>query len=274
MKKQYKNIAAYSSLAGLAWIGFAGAVTLLQKKLIFKPEHENVEPTKKSEQVRMRSVVIRGHENTRLSGWLITPRTLETLPAVIYFGGRSEDVSWIREHAETMFPRMIVLAVNYRGYGNSAGVPSELNIIKDATLIFDWLAAKAGVDQGRIALVGRSLGSGVALQVAAQRSASTIVLITPYDSIAAIARKKFPIIPMFLLKHRFESTKYAHLVTCPTLVLRAEQDLVVPAEHTDRLVACFSQPPQEVTIPRSDHSTIPFLPETRATIKDFVLKNI
>jgi dienelactone hydrolase len=115
-------------------------------------------------------------------------------------------------------------------------------MVEDGCMLFDWMAARAHVDARRIAVVGRSLGSGVAVQVAKERPAHSVVLITPYDSILAIAKRKFRVMPIeYMLRHRFESIKYAPALKAPTYVLRAASDDVVPHSHTDQLVAKLAQ---------------------------------
>ncbi len=201
----------------------------------------------------------------------MTPTTDGPHPAVLYFGGRSEEVSWVARDAGHMFPGMAVLAVNYRGYGESHGAPAELNMIADGRLLFEWLAARDHVDSTKVALVGRSLGSGVAMQVAMAKLVHSIVLITPYDSILAIAKRRFRVVPVgFVLRHRFESVKYASLLKVPTYVLRAATDDIVPHSHTDLLVAKLAHLHLDETIPDSDHCNLPYLAVTQARIADFL----
>jgi dienelactone hydrolase len=166
---------------------------------------------------------------------------------------------------------MVVLAVNYRGYGESHGDPAEQHMVDDGRMLFDWLGEHQHVDPKRIAVVGRSLGSGVAVQVARERDAHAIVLITPYDSIVAIAKRRFRVIPVdFVLRHRFESVKYAAALKAPTYVLRAAVDDVVPHSHTDLLVQRLGSLHADETVPDSDHMTIPYLDTTQARIADFL----
>jgi dipeptidyl aminopeptidase/acylaminoacyl peptidase len=215
--------------------------------------------------------VLRSADGTRLSGWLLSPKAPGKHPAVIYFGGRSEEVSWVARDAETMFPDMTVLAMNYRGYGDSHGSPGEQAMIEDGQHLFDWLATTRGLEPSKIAVVGRSLGSGVALQVAAHRQVAALVLITPYDSILALAQRRFKSMPISLiLRHRFESIKFAAKVTAPTLVLRAASDNVVPHSHTDMLVSKLGVTLTDETIPNSDHRTIPYLPATQVRIATYL----
>jgi pimeloyl-ACP methyl ester carboxylesterase len=170
-----------------------------------------------------------------------------------------------------MFPNMTVLAVNYRGYGDSHGEPAENFMVGDGCTLFDWLADHGQVDAGRIAVVGRSLGSGVAIQVAKERPVHSVVLITPYDSILAIAKRRFRGMPVeYMLRHRFESIKYAPSLKAPTYVLRAEQDEIIPHSHTDQLVQKLAQLCGDDIVPGSDHLTIPYLLETQQRVARFL----
>jgi dienelactone hydrolase len=138
-------------------------------------------------------------------------------------------------------------------------------------MLFDWMAARTHVDARRIAVVGRSLGSGVAVQVAKQRPAHSVVLITPYDSILALAKRKFRGMPIeYMLRHRFESIKFAPALTAPTYVLRAAFDDVVPHSNTDQLVAKLARLCADDTIPGSDHLNIPYLEATQGRIAAFL----
>jgi len=269
--KSRTKLGAAAGLVGLAWAGTVAAIAANQRKLVFNPASLREADNPRSSGHRTRTVTLRAADGTRLSGWLMTPQTAGPHPAVLYFGGRSEEVSWVARDAGRMFPGMAVLALNYRGYGQSHGQPGEQAFIDDATLLFDWLAERADVDATRIALVGRSLGSGVAIQIARARPAHSMVLITPYDSILALAQKRFRGVPVQLvLRHRFESVRHATGLATPTLVLRAESDVVVPHAHTDRLVAKLSGRVEDQTVPQSDHFDIPYLADTQERIARFL----
>ena len=269
--KSSKKIAGVAGIVGLLWVGLTAAIGANQRKLVFNPGFKRKLPGPRSKGHRTRAIALHAEDGTRLSGWLMTPPIIEQGAAVIYFGGRSEDVSWVARDAERMFPGMTVLAVNYRGYGKSQGIPGEQHIVDDARMLFDWLAQRSHVDPKKIAVVGRSLGSGVAVQVAMKRPVHSLVLITPYDSILAIARKRFRTVPVgFVLRHKFESIKYAALLTAPTYVLRAATDKVVPHAHTDLLVAKLARLQLDETIAFSDHSNIPHLASTQDKIAAFL----
>jgi dipeptidyl aminopeptidase/acylaminoacyl peptidase len=266
-----KMAASMAGFASVLWLGLTAAVAANQRRLVFNPTVEREVKSPRSSGHRTRPVVLRANDGTRLCGWLMTPLLPGPHPAVLYFGGRSEEVSWVARDAGKLFPGMTVLAMNYRGYGDSHGDPAETHMVEDGCTLFDWLAARGPVDAARIAIVGRSLGSGVAVQVAKERAAHSVVLITPYDSILAIAKRRFRAMPIeYILRHRFESIKYAPSLTAPTYVLRAESDDVIPHSHTDQLVAKLSQLKGDDIIPGSDHLNIPYLEGTQTRIAAFL----
>lgn len=267
---KYKKMTGMGGIVALGWLIFTTAVAVSQRKLIFKPVRTKEVEHPHSIGHRSRLVVLRSADGTRLSGWLLTPRVPGPHPAVVYFGGRSEEVSWVARDAWRMFPNMTVLAVNYRGYGDSEGVPGEPKMIEDAQMLFDWFAEHRHINAGQIAVVGRSLGSGVAVQIAVSRPVAAIVLITPYDSLLALAKRRFPAVPGFVLKHRFDSIKHAPLLSAPTFIIRAASDDVVPPSHTNLLVAKLAKAPQDETIPGSDHHNIPYLDATQERIASFL----
>jgi pimeloyl-ACP methyl ester carboxylesterase len=157
--------------------------------------------------------------------------------ALLYFGGNAEDVSANLASFARAFPDYAIYLLHYRGYGGSAGKPSEAALHADARALFD----KVHQAHPQIALVGRSLGSGVAVRLAAERPAARLVLVTPYDSIAEIAAQQFPYFPVrWLLADKFESARHAPAVRVPTLILRAEHDEVIPQASTERLHASFA----------------------------------
>jgi dipeptidyl aminopeptidase/acylaminoacyl peptidase len=266
-----KKVAGVAGIASMLWLGLAAAITANQRRLVFNPNIKREVLRPRSSGHRTRPIVLRAKDGTKLSGWLMTPSVVGPHPGVVYFGGRSEEVSWVARDAGKLFPGMAVLAVNYRGYGDSQGDPAEQHMVDDGRMLFDWLAERGHVDPKRIAVVGRSLGSGVAVQVAMERPANAVVLITPYDSILAIAKRRFRAMPIeYVLRHRFESVKYASALKAPTYVLRAAFDDVVPHSHTDLLVAKLGRLHKDETVPDSDHMNIPYLAATQDRIAEFL----
>jgi len=176
------------------------------------------------------------------------------MKALIYFGGNAEDVSASLSSFSSAFPDHAIYLLHYRGYGGSSGKASEEVLHTDAQALFD----KVHEEHPDIAVVGRSLGSGVAIRLASQRPASRLVLVTPYDSIQEIAAHQFPYFPVrWLLTDKFESWRYAPTIRIPTLLLGAEFDEVIPRASTERLNAAFAKGVASlVIIPSAGHNTI------------------
>jgi len=166
----------------------------------------------------------------------VSTRELAGPKALVYFGGNAEDVSQTVPELALAFPDRAIYALHYRGYGGSAGSPSEKDIVADGLALFDRIHA----DHGDLEIIGRSLGSGVAVQVAAARPASRLVLVTPYDSLVAVGAAQFPVFPVrWLMKDRFDSAARAPGLRLPTTLIVAGRDEVVPMASTRRLQAAF-----------------------------------
>ena len=157
--------------------------------------------------------------------------------AVLYLGGNAEDVSRTLPQLANEFPRAAIYALHYRGYGGSGGSPTEAMLVGDALALFDQIRRK----HPQVRVIGRSLGSGIAVQVASLRPAQKLVLVTPYNSIAGIAAQQFPYFPTdWLLIDRYDSGKYARKVTAPTLLILAENDHVIPRASSLQLLDAFA----------------------------------
>ena len=187
---------------------------------------------------------------------------------LIYFGGNAEDVSAsLREFAQAL-PERSLYFVNYRGYGGSTGAPTETSLVADGLAIFDTLHK----DHDEIAVVGRSLGSGVAVQLAAARPVSKLVLVTPFDSLARVGQGALPWLPVSLLmKDRYESTRFAPQVTCRALLLIAAADAVIPPAHAKTLLAAFAAGrARAVEVPEAAHNDIQLWPQYYHEIAGFL----
>ena len=167
---------------------------------------------------------------------LVTTRQRIGPNALLYFGGNAEDVSYSLPGLAAAFPDYAIYLLHYRGYGGSTGKPSEAALFADALLLFD----KVHTEHQNIVVVGRSLGSGVAVHLASVRPVARLVLVTPYDSLQELAAQQFPYFPVrWLMLDKFESSKYAAQVTTPTLIVAAEHDEVIPRASTETLYKHF-----------------------------------
>jgi uncharacterized protein len=158
--------------------------------------------------------------------------------ALLYFGGNAEDVRRSLPTFVDAFPDHAIYGMHYRGYNGSAGSPTEAALHEDALALYD----KVRQTHPEIVIVGRSLGSGVAVRLASERPTSRVVLVTPYNSLQELAALQFPYLPIsWLMLDKFESWRYAPTVTAPVLIIEAEHDEVIPNSSTRALVGHFKK---------------------------------
>jgi pimeloyl-ACP methyl ester carboxylesterase len=232
--------------------GVPAAAWLAQDSLIFFPQ-----PVGSTGHLPPHAApfVVAANDGTRLAGW-IAQGTAKPAPTVIYFGGNAEEVShtlaeprWSREWS--------IVALNYRGYGTSEGKPGERELAADALAIYDAVAAREGVDPKRIVVFGRSLGTALATHVAAERPVAGAILVSPYDSLAAVGRHHYPFLPVsLLLKHRFDAETDARRCRMPMLTIVASSDSIIPVARSQALYDVWAGPKAWHVVPRSDHNSL------------------
>ena len=167
-------------------------------------------------------------------------------------------------------PGVSWLLTDYRGYGASGGSPSERALVADALLWHDYAARHAE----SIYLFGRSLGSGVAVQLAAARRVDGVIMVAPYDSMVEVGRGHYPFLPVrWLLKHRFDSLAHAPHIEAPLLCLVAERDAVIPVVHSKRLFDAWKGPKRWVELVGAGHNSTDGAPEFWRAIRTFLEKN-
>lgn len=174
--------------------------------------------------------------------------------ALIYFGGNAEDVSQDVPDLVDAFPNRAIYALHYPGYGGSSGSPSQQAIFADSLALFDRVLC----EHPNIIVVGRSLGSGVAVWIASQRPIARLILITPFDSLADPASEQYRFLPVrWLLRDKYESWRYAPNVKAPTRIIVAGDDELVPRSSSDRLRTRFREGiVSYVVVPEAGHNTI------------------
>jgi pimeloyl-ACP methyl ester carboxylesterase len=187
--------------------------------------------------------------------------------ALLYFGGNAEDVSANIAPFSAAFPGRSLYLVNYRGYGGRTGSPSEAALVADAIALYDRLQPRFA----ELCVVGRSLGSGVAMQLAAARPARCLALVTPFDSMVSVARHHFRWLPVgLLLRDRYESARVAGDVAAKTLVVVAGRDEIVPRASSDALVGALAPGrTRVVVIDGAGHNEIDYSPRYLAEIARF-----
>lgn len=209
----------------IAYLGLCGALFFFQRSLIYFPQ-----PDSGGDGATTIALL------TAAARVLVPTRPKDGPRALIYFGGNAEDVSLSMGSFSVAFPDSAIYLLRYRGYGGSSGKPSEKALFADALTLFDEVHAK----HPDVDVVGRSLGSAVAVYVASLRPVRRLVLVTPFDSLQEIAAAQFPYVPVrWLLLDKYESWRYAPHVSAPTLIVAAENDEVIPRASTQLLRSRF-----------------------------------
>ena len=235
------------------WAAAGFALWRWQEKLIFFPRPT---PPDAARDLADLGVAVVAEDGAMLRGWEHpgnAAAAASDCKLLVYFGGNSEEVSPhpIENGARFSFPQWYV---NYRGFGGSDGAPSAELLRADALRVFDEALRRRGVAADEACVFGRSLGSHMAAHVAAERAVKKLVMITPFDSVLEIARRRYPFFPVQkMLRHPFDTLAEAASVSAPTLFLLAETDRVVPAARGDNLIAQWRSPHTALRLPGTSH---------------------
>ena len=232
------------TLLVLAYAGLCGWLYLQQRQLVYFPQFTRTPASDTDFALQRDGAVLRG--------WVVNPGRPN---AIVYFGGNAERVQDNRQEFARWLPGYSVYLVAYRGYGASDGEPEQDALLGDALAVFDHVQARHPARP--VSLIGSSLGSGVASYVASQRQIGRLALITPFDSLANVAQAHYPWLPVrWLLRERYESTRYLAAYDGPLLIVRAGRDDVVPRANTRRLIDSLPRPPRVVVLGKAGHNSL------------------
>jgi uncharacterized protein len=233
-------------------------ISMFQEKLIFFPQPLSNEEAAAIAKMypHAESIAIRTSDNVIIRGWFVKNSKLPAAPLIIYFGGNAEELSYLVHEAEK-FDGWSLALINYRGYGLSEGKPAEKNLCNDAIAVYDYFVKRADVNSGKIVVMGRSLGTGIAVSLASMRKVRGLILVSPFDSLLSVAKELYPFLPVkLLLTQRFDSIAKAPLITAPLLAIVASNDTIIRRRHSERLVEKWGGPYSLVTIEDVDHNAI------------------
>jgi uncharacterized protein len=150
-----------------------------------------------------------------------------------------------------------VLLLEYRGYGGNPGAPSETGLYTDAAAALDFLLQHKGVPVNRLVIYGESLGSGVAVHMAAGREIGALILEAPFTRLADAASYHYPYVPVsVLLRDRFDSLSAIGRIRAPILILHGKRDRVVPVRFGHALLAAAPEPKEGWFSPEASHEDL------------------
>jgi fermentation-respiration switch protein FrsA (DUF1100 family) len=256
-------------LAIAAYAVIALVVFLAQERLLFYPQPA-VTPPAAPAGWRLETLRHTTADGTALAGVLLLP-PVSRPPLVIYFGGNAEEVTASAREAAEAYGDRAVLLLNYRGYGESGGRPSEKALVADALEAFDAITRRADVEGTRVAIHGRSLGSGVAVQVAAARPVRCVVLTSPFSSAESVAADMYWWLPVrFLMRHPFDSLSRARSIRIPALFLVGNDDTLVKPQQSWRLADAWGGPVERRPFAGFGHNDVHAAPGYDAALRDFL----
>jgi pimeloyl-ACP methyl ester carboxylesterase len=174
---------------------------------------------------------------------------------ILGFGGNGWNGQDVAEYLHELFPDFDVVAFHYRGYSPSTGSPSAEALIADAPLVYDFAVARLRPEH--IVSVGFSIGSGIAAQLATRRKLNGLILVTPFDSLKAVAQSMFPWLPIGpFFDHEIDAASALSAVETPVALIAAERDEIVAAERTQVLREHVRKLAFDRTIGRAGHNDI------------------
>jgi fermentation-respiration switch protein FrsA (DUF1100 family) len=237
-------------LAVVAYGGLLALMYIFQRALMYFPDAPRVAPAQAG-LPRAEEVALTSSDGEKLVAWYVAPRGGK--PLVLYFQGNAEGLparvnrfTWLTADGTGL------LALCYRGYGGSTGTPTESGLICDAEAAYDF--ARAHTPAKRIVLFGESLGTAVAVALAAGHEIGALILDAPFTSAADVGAAAYRFVPVrWSMKDTFHSDERIGRVSAPLLVLHGEQDRIVPIRFGEALFALAREPKRFVRFPQGGH---------------------
>ena len=192
-------------------------------------------------------------DGVRLHGWWVPGRRAETL---LWFHGNAGNISHRLDHLQLLHAAVgpNVLMVDYRGYGQSAGSPSEPGLYADARGALAYVRSRGEIERERVVYFGQSLGSAVAVELATRRSPHGLILETPFTSTQEMASRILPGPLAHFVPRRFDNLGRIAKVHCPMLFIHGDRDEVVPYAQGRRLFEAAPGTKSFLTIPGAGHN--------------------
>ena len=236
-----------TSLTLLAWV--------FQRRLIYMPFGEVLGP----QTVGLASpelVEIPTEDGFRLHGWFVAGALSPPAATVVVFNGNAGNRSYRGALAAALQARGFqVLLFDYRGFGGNAGTPTETGLRRDARAVRAYLLGRADVDRTRLVYFGESLGSAVAIGLAAEHAPAALIVRSPFPSLVEVGRIHYPFLPVrYLLEDRFAVVDAIRRVTSPVLVIVGDRDRIVPVALSRRVYESITATKELVVVAGADHN--------------------
>jgi uncharacterized protein len=239
--------------AAACYLGILALMYFTQRSLMYFPEPVRTAPADAG-LPEAQEVVLDTADGEHIIVWHVPPR--DGRPVVLDFHGNGGAIRYrVHRYRSLIDAGFGIVAVSYRGYGGSSGQPSEDGLIADATATYDF--AKTHYPAEGFVLWGESLGTGVAVALAAVKPAARLVLEAPFSSAVDIAAAAYPFVPVrWLMKDQFRSDLRIPNVKAPVLIVHGERDDVIPIASGERLYSLIAAPKRFVRIPEAGHGDL------------------
>lgn len=177
-------------------------------------------------------------DGLRLNAWFVPPAgdRRATATVMVLNGNAGNRADRAPLAAELSAARFAVLLVDYRGYGDNPGTPTERGLLADARAARAYLTGRDDVDPNRLVYFGESLGAAVTLRLAVEQPPAALVLRSPFTSLAEVGQRHYPLLPVrWLLKDRYDSIRHVRELRAPLLVVAGDRDGIIPPDQSRRI---------------------------------------
>jgi fermentation-respiration switch protein FrsA (DUF1100 family) len=237
-----------------AYAAALSSLYLKQRDYLYAPRQQQRTQPAAAGLTAAEEVVLTTADGEKVIAWHVPPQAQR--PLVVFFHGNGDSLAgraW--RFRQLIADGTGLLALSYRGYAGSTGLPSEDGLLLDAAAAYNFAAARHAPE--RIVVWGFSLGTGPAVAIASQRPVGKLVLEAPYTSTVDVAAAMFPYVPVrLLMKDQFRSDQRISTVTAPLLLLHGERDSVIAIAFGERLYELARGPKRFVRFPDGDHDNL------------------
>lgn len=235
-----------------------------QEKLIFFPEKLD-KNFKFNFDGKFEELSINTHDQKLLSGILF--KTDSSKGLILYLHGNAGSLNSWGEVAKTYTDlNYDVFMLDYRGYGKSEGsISSQEQLFQDLQIVYDEM--KKRYDEDKIIVLGHSIGTGPAMRLASTNKPKQLILLAPYYSLTDMMKHRYPIIPTFILKYKFETNEYIRNCKMPIAIFHGDQDEVIYYRSSVKLKELFKKTDKLITLNGQGHNGITDNPAYRTEIK-------
>jgi pimeloyl-ACP methyl ester carboxylesterase len=233
--------------------GFMG-MPLIENQMLYYPEEEYIE-LPDALGTPYKDVWLNTSDGVRVHSWLIGETSHR--PVVLFFHGNAGNISHRlhRLRGWKEFP-VRVMMVDYRGYGQSEGKPSEEGLYLDAQAAYTYLRESEKLKAEEIIFFGESLGGAVAIDLASKHPAKALVVESTFTSLRELASKLFPFVPSMLVSKSYDSIKKISQLRLPTIIIHGTEDEIVPFEMGERLFEAAQEKKEFLSIKRAHHNDL------------------